>query len=199
MPVENLVFRVIIYVCWGLFCLAWVVGALYNSRFAPRAERARDRYTAWIVGVVLVAVGQYLVPAPAWQSLTVDAAPLQILGAGLLLIATAFILWARATLGTMWTSSPVIKRDHQLRTSGPYAVTRHPIYTGLLGMLIGTALVNGLGVWLWYVLVGVVILKVKATSEERLLEDAFGAAYRDYRRRVSQLVPGTKGLAHIRL
>jgi protein-S-isoprenylcysteine O-methyltransferase Ste14 len=65
-------------------------------------------------------------------------------------------------------------------------------------MLIGTALVNDLGVWLWYILVSAIILEVKATSEERLLEEAFGVTYRDYRRRVSQIVPGTKALAHIR-
>jgi len=199
MSAENLLFQIIVYLCWGLFCLAWVVGALYNLRNAPDAERGRDRYTPWVVGVVLIAVGEYLVPAQAWQPLTVYSLPLRILGAGLLLIATAFILWARAILGTMWTSSPIVKRNHQLRTSGPYAVTRHPIYTGLLGMLIGTALINGLGVWLWYLLVGVVVLKVKATSEERLLEEAFGPTYHDYRRRVSQLVPGAKRVAHIRL
>jgi protein-S-isoprenylcysteine O-methyltransferase Ste14 len=54
-----------------------------------------------------------------------------------------FTLWARFSLGTMWSVAPKVKGDHQLRTHGPYAVTRHPIYTGLLGMMLGATLLAG--------------------------------------------------------
>lgn len=66
-------------------------------------------------------------------------------GITLLVVCTAFTLWARAALGTMWTSSAVVKADPELRTDGPYGITRRPIYTGLLGMVAGTALIEGLG------------------------------------------------------
>ena len=48
----------------------------------------------------------------------------------------------------MWSAAPAVKEGHQLRTSGPYAITRHPIYTGLLGMLLGTLLAAGAGPWI---------------------------------------------------
>lgn len=47
----------------------------------------------------------------------------------------------------MWSASVVAKTQHSLRTDGPYAITRHPIDTGLMGMLLGTAMINDLGRW----------------------------------------------------
>jgi protein-S-isoprenylcysteine O-methyltransferase Ste14 len=70
----------------------------------------------------------------------VHAPGIRFLGLAILLAATALTLWARLALGAMWTAAPTVKQEHQLRTSGPYAITRHPIYTGLLGMLLGSGL-----------------------------------------------------------
>ena len=47
----------------------------------------------------------------------------------------------------MWSGAPAVKQEHQLRTNGPYSITRHPIYTGMLGMLLGCLLVTGGGRW----------------------------------------------------
>ena len=41
---------------------------------------------------------------------------------------TVFTLWARWTLGKMWSSVPAVREKHELRTEGPYRVTRHPAY-----------------------------------------------------------------------
>jgi len=60
-----------------------------------------------------------------------------VVGLAILAVSTAFTIWARPALRTMWSFDPVVKQAHLLRTRGPYAVTRHPIYTGLLGMLLG--------------------------------------------------------------
>ncbi|MGO9762784.1 MAG: methyltransferase family protein [Solirubrobacteraceae bacterium] len=85
-----------------------------------------------------------VLPASAWSWGKVHSWEARAPGLVLLLICTAFALWARVTLGTMWSSTALVREHHRLRTSGPYAVTRHPIYTGLLGMMLGTALANGL-------------------------------------------------------
>ncbi len=73
---------------------------------------------------------------------------------------------------------------------GPYAVTRHPIYTGLLGMLLGTALLGGLGQWIVLVAAGLVVVELKIHMEEQLLLAIFPEDYPRYRRQVPQLVPG---------
>jgi protein-S-isoprenylcysteine O-methyltransferase Ste14 len=91
----------------------------------------------------------------------------------------------------MWSSSPnVLQADHELRTDGPYAITRHPIYTGLLGMVLGTVLVNGLGSSLAFLVIAAVFLATRIPVEERLLSRTFPEAYGRYRERVPLLVPG---------
>jgi protein-S-isoprenylcysteine O-methyltransferase Ste14 len=78
---------------------------------------------------------------------------------------------------------------HELRTSGPYAVTRHPIYTAIIAMLAGTALTQGLGRWAALTVVVALVLGLKARAEERLLMRQFPLQYGRYRRRVPRLVP----------
>jgi protein-S-isoprenylcysteine O-methyltransferase Ste14 len=133
-----------------------------------------------------------VVPSGAWQSLDVHGLGVSVLGLVLLIGSTVFTLWARLTLGTMWSMDPVIKQDHEIRTEGPYGVTRHPIYTGILGMLLGTLLLAGVGRWAVLFPVGLVLCEVKIRMEERLLSVTFPDDYPRYRRTVPQLVPGLR-------
>lgn len=130
--------------------------------------------------------------------LTFTAPWLQIAGGALLISATAFTLWARWELGTMWAAVAEIKEGHQLRTEGPYRITRHPIYTGLIGMLLGSLLIGGFGVWVLYFTVGLIAVIVKAMSEERLLKETFGEQYTHYQQRVPGLIPGKQLLTRQR-
>ena len=66
-----------------------------------------------------------------------------LLGLAVLVASTVFTLCARLSLGVMWSAMPRLQGDHRLRTDGPYAVTRHSIYTGGLGMLAGITLLAG--------------------------------------------------------
>jgi protein-S-isoprenylcysteine O-methyltransferase Ste14 len=140
--------------------------------------------------VVLVVIA--VVPASAWDALTTHAAWVAGLGLAVLVCSTAFALWARVALGTMWSLSPAVKDGHELRTEGPYGITRHPIYTALLGMLLGTVLVAGLGRSILILPVGIVLLELKLRAEEELMVARFPEEYLRYRQRVPQLVPGLR-------
>jgi protein-S-isoprenylcysteine O-methyltransferase Ste14 len=153
-------------------------------------QRRVSRTSGWLLVVAAALLVGGVVPDSAWRALTVHAPWLRALGAAVLLAGTAFTLWARAALGTMWSSAVVAKQEHVLRTDGPYTITRHPIYTGMLAMLAGSALLAGLGHWLLALVLGVAIILVKLHLEERLLTEVFPGEYDDYRRRVPQLVPG---------
>jgi len=131
--------------------------------------------------------------------MVVDAAWVQFLGLAVLIASTAFALWARFSLGTSWSVAPQVGGDRRLRTGGPYAVTRHPIYTGLLGMLLGSALLGGLGQGILLVVVGLIVFSVKIHTEEQLLLATFPGEYPGYRQRVPQLVPGLGVLHRLRI
>ncbi len=92
----------------------------------------------------------------------------------------------------MWSGAPAVKEGHKLRTTGPYGITRHPIYAGILSMLLGTLLVAGAGRWLVPFPVFLVLLEIKMHIEERFMLAGFPDDYPPYRRRVPQLIPGLR-------
>jgi protein-S-isoprenylcysteine O-methyltransferase Ste14 len=186
-----------IAVCVGVVVVVWVTGALYNAFHTlhnasnARSERTRSQpgSTAFIV-VAVVCAGLAIVGRGNFDGLAVRASWVQVLGLTVLVASTVFTLWARFSLGTSWSIAPKVQGDHRLRTHGPYAVTRHPIYTGVLGMLFGATLLSGIGQWIVLFPVGLVLFEVKIRMEEHLMLATFPDEYPRYRRQVPQLVPG---------
>jgi protein-S-isoprenylcysteine O-methyltransferase Ste14 len=186
----------VVYLCWSAFLVVWLGGYLYNLIRAPRAVRARGDLGSggWlervvVAVVVIVALSRRELGLGALLLTTADSALLSGVGAAVLLVATAFTLWARVSLGTMWSSTPTIKAGHELRTDGPYAITRHPIYTGMLLMFLGTTLLTGSPVALVGSIVFVAYVAVKIRTEEELLLETFGDEYRRFQHTVPAVIP----------
>jgi protein-S-isoprenylcysteine O-methyltransferase Ste14 len=179
--------------CWLTIVVVWIGGAIYGAgwnRSAGPGVAVRGRAPlALTVGSVVAAGLVASVGTVALAPLRVTDPAARAAGLAVLLAATAFALSARGALGTSWTVGPRVTGDHELRTTGPYAVTRHPIYSGLLGMLLGTAIAAGGGAALTLPVVGAIVVAAKIRMEEQLLMGAFGDAYAAYRRRTPMLVP----------
>jgi protein-S-isoprenylcysteine O-methyltransferase Ste14 len=95
------------------------------------------------------------------------------------------------TLGKEWSITARMVQDHKLATKGPYAHVRHPIYTGMLGMLIATGLAVSHGI----VLVAAIVVFaigtwIRVRIEEELLRQTFGTQFEEYARRVPAVIPG---------
>jgi len=98
-------------------------------------------------------------------------------------------LWARWTLAGNWSSDVTFKEGHELVRTGPYRFVRHPIYTGLLMMSLGTAIEVGLlRCWLALPLMTAAFW-IKLRQEERFMLQHFPGEYPDYRRQVKALIP----------
>ena len=186
-----------IAVCVGTVVAVWVAGALYNVLRTPHnpshVPRERTRNQPGSMALIVVAVvcaGLAVVSRSHFDGLAVGASWARILGLAVLVASTVFTLWARFSLGTSWSVTPKVLGDQQLRTHGPYAVTRHPIYTGVLGMLLGATLLSGIGQWIVLFPVGLILFEVKIRLEEHLMLATFPEDYPRYRRQVPQLVPG---------
>lgn len=170
---------------WGIFGVVWIVGWIYGRSRGPGVAH-RSVFGSGGLYIALVGVVLYRV-VPHWPA--TGAIGVHVAGVVVLAVGVAICLWARATLGLMWSAVPEVRESHELRTAGPYAWVRHPIYTGLLGMLIGTMLLAGGGVFLMVVPVALVVFEFKLRVEERLMVETFPDAYPRYRARVPQLVP----------
>jgi protein-S-isoprenylcysteine O-methyltransferase Ste14 len=111
------------------------------------------------------------------------------IGALLTAAGLLFTVWARLHLGRNWSGIITIKKEHELVTSGPYALVRHPIYTGLLLAFLGSALAVGdwRGVLAFALAAGALWRKLRI--EERWMRQQFGDAYQAYSQRVAALVP----------
>jgi protein-S-isoprenylcysteine O-methyltransferase Ste14 len=173
-----------IAVCVGAVVAVWVAAP------APRKQIRSQPGSTALIAVAVACAGLAIVSRSHFDSLTVGASWARVLGLAVLAASTVFTLWARFSLGTMWSLAPQVKDDHRLRTHGPYAVTRHPIYTGVLGMLLGATLLSGIGQWIVLFPVGLILFEVKIRMEEHLMLATFPEQYPRYRRQVPQLVPG---------
>ena len=184
----------VIEACWALVVVVWIGGAIYGSRRSPPASRrASGEGSGWRVALFILAVLLLHFAKRDLQGLSTGSWWVALPGLAVLLAATAFTIWARVSLGLMWSMSPdTLQQDHRLRTSGPYAVTRHPIYTGLLGMLLGTTLLDGFGASLVVFVVGAIFCAIRIPVEERLMTATFPEEYPLYRQHVPRLVPGLK-------
>ncbi|HXZ33156.1 MAG TPA: isoprenylcysteine carboxylmethyltransferase family protein [Terriglobales bacterium] len=100
-----------------------------------------------------------------------------------------FSVRARRHLGNNWSQAVTVKEGHELITSGPYALVRHPIYTGLLLAFLGCAVARG--EWRGLLAVALVFgaLWRKLRLEEKWMRAQFGESYEAYSRQVAALVP----------
>jgi protein-S-isoprenylcysteine O-methyltransferase Ste14 len=179
------------------FASLWVSWAVY-WRIQSRGTRTniwRESVPSRLLHIVpLVAAGLLLaLPTGLIPRLDRRFVPLSltVFWIGWLLAASglAFTVWARRHLGRNWSGTVTLKSGHELITTGPYALVRHPIYTGLLLGFAGSALAVGE----WRGILALVLVTVafgrKLRVEERGMRQLFGDAYGTYQRHVPALIP----------
>ena len=179
----------------GWFAFA---GAMFTARRHPRqAERKRERSS--VTGLVL----QMLAYSAVWSVRRAWTAPLLgqtavppvllcVLTMALIAGSVWIVVAAIRTLGKQWSLAARLIEGHELVTSGPYGLVRHPSFSGMLGMLLATGI--AITRW-WWLPLGVVLFVagtvIRTRAEERLLREQFGAAYDAYAARIPALIPFT--------
>ncbi len=180
----------IISVCWTLFAVIWLLSAFATKQTVYQESRAqRLRYVIPILlGGLLLAKGRRMADPFGHRFIPyVDA--LAWFGVVLCVAGLAFCIWARFTLGRNWSGVVTFKAGHQLITSGPYALVRHPIYTGLLTMVVGTVIVQGHLAGIIAIPLIFVSFWIKLRYEEKIMLEKFPDEYAAYQRRVKRLIP----------
>lgn len=180
---------------WAAFVLLWVILA----QFSKKGRRGTHRKSALavrlsaIIGLIFILSFRHHAAAGFLGSIS-RAAPLhpgipwQWLGVGLCLVGFGFAIWARTHLGRNWGMPMSLRQGHELVTSGPYAHVRHPIYTGIMLAMIGSALAVGL-TWLLLFVLYFAYFLFSARTEEKMMAAQFPDTYPAYRRGTKMLIP----------
>ena len=182
----------VIVVSWFAFAIVFL------TRHKPPKSPDKTPDSRSVKGIVLQGLSYGIVwgaHRPYFTSLiraskTVEAL-LSVVAVILAFGSVAFTMLAVNALGKEWGLTARVVEGHKLATHGPYSLVRHPIYTGMLGMLLAT----GLATSYWPALVIALVIFfigtiIRMRIEERLLHEAFGSEFDDYARRVAAIVPG---------
>ncbi|MEO8442805.1 MAG: isoprenylcysteine carboxylmethyltransferase family protein [Betaproteobacteria bacterium] len=186
----TLIYRYLFPALW----LSWAIYWSLTSRNVKTTARQESlpSHLSHIVPLVLAIVllwlpslpvpwlGDRFIPPSAWAFW---------IGALLTTAGILFTVWARVHLGRNWSAIVTIKQGHEFISSGPYAIVRHPIYSGLLLAFVGSALARGEWRGVVAVLIALAAFWRKLRIEERWMREQFGEQYVAYCRRVAALVP----------
>jgi protein-S-isoprenylcysteine O-methyltransferase Ste14 len=175
----------VILVLWVGFWVYWFVAASSGTK------AGRTRWGRFVgVRAVVVLLTLLLIRTRAFkggQTITKDPW-LQAIGLVVFLAGLAMAIWARRYLGRNWGMPMTEKVDPELVTTGPYRRVRHPIYSGIILAMVGTAIAVS-----WYWVLAVILLGgyfvYSAVMEERYMAGLFPDAYPAYKRSTKMLVP----------
>jgi protein-S-isoprenylcysteine O-methyltransferase Ste14 len=180
-----------LYLIWVIWVVSWIGAAFWSAPTIRHVAMGRQiAYRLLVLAGFLLLSGlwspRYMAMTQIWRPAESTMWALD----GVVVLGFAFCWWARVHLGTLWSSNVTRKQDHRIIDTGPYALVRHPIYTGIIIAAFASAALEGTLVGL----VGAVVMTagfyLKARLEETFLREELGdEAYDDYAGRTAMLIP----------
>ena len=172
-----------ILVLWMAFCVYWLVSAFGTKKYVPGSRRRGAAIRIlFIVAVWLLfhspAARRYVGHHPFSSDPTIQIAGILICAAGM-----AFAFWARVHLGRNWGVPMSLREGHELVTTGPYRLVRHPIYFGILLACLGSGLAADN--WWWFIafLFFLAYFTYSVRIEEKAMMRQFPDQYPEYKRK----------------
>jgi protein-S-isoprenylcysteine O-methyltransferase Ste14 len=181
--------RVVVF-SWLLLAAYWVVAGFRVKRAAthePSVERM-VHILYMVIGFLLL-YDQKIHWSFLYRRFLPEDIRLEWIGAAIAFLGALFAIWARWTIGKDWSAEVQIKQGHELIRTGPYGRIRHPIYTGLLIAVAGTAILTGQVRSILGFLIILFGFIRKAKKEESFLYEKFGPAFTEHLRHTGFFTP----------
>ena len=172
--------KTVIAIAWIIFWVYWLASAFGVKE--GRASRRRIPLNALTAVSVILLLRVF-----RGGSLAVQSPLLGAIGATVFAGGIALAIWARVHLGNNWGMPMTQKAEPELITSGPYRLVRHPIYSGLLAAVLGTALVTSLVGLVIVVILGGYFYYCAAVEEKNLIA-TFPTSYPAYQVSTKMLI-----------
>ena len=182
---------IIVEGAWCVLIVYWIISAIHAKK------SVRGGYGIWgillrilIIPVIAIGIiehaaslrGVYL------QSNFVSNSAVLVLGTIFSLLGIAFAIWARTYLGRNWGMPQTLRQDPELVTGGPYRYVRHPIYTGVMLAMLGSAIVISTG-WIFLLVIFSIYFVLSALREEKDMLKLFPDTYPEYKKHTKMLIP----------
>jgi protein-S-isoprenylcysteine O-methyltransferase Ste14 len=182
----------ILLLIWFALLVYWVAALLYE--LATHKIKRTTKRKSWGTGLLLfifllVMFSPIGFTGPLEILFIHEHVSLKIIGLIVAALGIGFAIVARSYLGSNWSGVPSIKKGHELVTSGPYSIVRHPIYTGILFAAIGTVILLGTVGSLLILAFVIIFVWLRIRAEEKLMIEQFKKSYQDYRKKVKAIIP----------
>ena len=187
-PLQSEIFRISTF-SWALFIAYWFYAGLQGKK--DQQQEPVNRRILYLSVIILSFGCIYFEPAGInFFTRSLYTPDKLILYTGLFInyAGVIFAIAARLYLGNNWSARVSIKEDHELITSGPYSITRHPIYTGMLFGIIGAAIIQAETRSIPAIILFIAGVHLKISYEEKMMRSQF-TAYAEYSRRTRKLIP----------
>jgi protein-S-isoprenylcysteine O-methyltransferase Ste14 len=174
-----------------IIAVGWIVFWVYWFAMATTAKAGESRWVRFAgmrVGLILVVLLLFRLRVLKGHSTTTGNPWLLGIGLAVFVLGLALAVWARVYLGRNWGMPMSHKADPELVTTGPYGRVRHPIYSGIILGMVGTAIAVSL-YWLTAVVILGAYFLFSAVVEERNMAKLFPTAYPPYKRATKMLIP----------
>jgi len=186
----------VMVVCWIVFLLYWLISARSVKVIQETRGWLGGNWHAILYWIAYLLIGDFRFLGRFGIPTRTLAIPIiahtilaNVVAALLLVVGLIIAIMARHTLAGNWSNAVALKKNHELITTGLYGYVRHPIYTGMLMMFLGTAVSYGtVGAAMGFltILIGI-LLKLK--GEEALMTEHFAEQYKAYKKHTRILIP----------
>ncbi len=183
------IFNDLIVIFWLVFMLYWLTSA-FNSKKNLRTFSWSKNVGVRILLFIIVVLVLNLPGSHKFigDNEFVFSPIIRAIGVIICALGIAFAIWARLHLGRNWGMPMSLKESPELVTTGPYTYVRHPIYTGFLTAMIGSAFVMGIFWLITFVVCGCYFIYA-AKVEEGIMMKEFPNQYPDYKKKTKMLIP----------
>jgi protein-S-isoprenylcysteine O-methyltransferase Ste14 len=179
-------------ITWLIVLIFWFISGLNTKKVEYQETLFKQIFLYWlpiIIAILLLGPGDWYGHSWLRENFIEHTNFVGIIGLSISVIGGVIACTSRYILGKNWSLSIQRKENHQLIQNGIYKIVRHPIYTGLLLLFIGNAIIVGDYRAIIAVFIVFISLWLKLKKEEKLLSEAFGTEYMKYKNKTKAIIP----------